>query len=267
MGSSGRDPERRRPDRPDAPPARRSPALLRSALVALGATSAGCTVSDGLEGRDRSAFFQNVRAVWSLRGEGGGSPASCEAAGPPARPRELLALELDFAHARADTDQGLDLDDQIRLDGTIFSGPGDLRADSDFYSGSLALRGGARLAPQVAIEGLGGIAWYRLDLEVRSGGIREGDVFDSAGPMLGVQFTYEPLPALALQARGTTGVGLGADSAGVLTGELGLALEAARGVRILGAWRWWSYDVIPEGVDSEIQLRLSGPAVGLEVRF
>ncbi|HKB17061.1 MAG TPA: hypothetical protein VKF62_13425, partial [Planctomycetota bacterium] len=195
------------------------------------------------------------------------SPASREAAAPAPRSRGLLALELDVAHGKADTEQDLGLGDEVEIGGTTFTGPGDLRVDSDLWFTTLALRGGGRPVPEVALEGLGGIAWHRAELEVHSGGERESEVLDSVGPMLGAQITYEPFAPLALHARGTTAVSLGQGIAAVLTGELGLALAATRRVRIFGAWRWWAYEFDAEGVESNVILRLSGPAVGLEVRF
>jgi hypothetical protein len=251
---------------PGAPPPRPIGLLLRSTLVALGATSPACVEPDDLQGRDRSTFFQGLRAVWDQRSEGVESPSSREGPRTPARSRGILAFELDVAHAKGDTDQDLDLDDEIEIGGTTFTGPGDLEADSDVTFTTLSFRGGRR-GPQVALEGLGGIAWHRVDLEVHSGGVREREVFDSVGPMLGAQITYEPLEPLALHARGTSAVSLGQGIATVLTGELGLALAATRRVRFFGAWRWWGYEFDPEGGDSDVRLKLSGPAVGLEVRF
>ncbi|HET6202244.1 MAG TPA: hypothetical protein VFI25_05510 [Planctomycetota bacterium] len=257
----------KRPPVPSVPPARRTGAVLRPALLLVLAASVGCSGPEDIEGRDRSALFQDLRAVWTMRGAGEERAESREGREPAPRSRGLLALELDLVHGKGDTDQDLGLGDRIEIGGTDFFGPANVRADSDFFTGSLAVRGGAQLAPEFAIEGLGGIAWYRLDLRVSGAGTREAETFDSVGPLLGAQFTYEPLRPIALHARGTAGLGLGSDVAEVLAGELGLAVPAARRARIFGGWRWWSYELNAGGGDSDVRLDLSGPTIGVELRF
>jgi hypothetical protein len=270
-GLEGRAAPRELPMKRAAPiflPLLRRDRVRRIAWALLLASPAGCRSSaEDIEGRDNRVFWPDFRAAWYFRGEGLEPAGEGETETGPRRSPRHVALELDLSQGNAETDQQIDAGDEIRLGNATIVGPARVKADSDLFAGSLAFRGGARVAPDVVLEGLAGLAWYRLDLEVSSGGISDSERFDSIGPLLGAQVTYEPLDRIALHARGTVVGGVGPDAAEATNGEAGVAFRFTRGARIFGGWRWRNLKIEGKGSDSDVRLELSGPTVGLEVRF
>lgn len=241
--------------------------LAARLLMTLPLCLASCRIQRDIEGTDRDAFGASFRAFWEVHPRAGGSGLEDEEGASRGAGKGHLGVELDVGYVAGDDDQGLAGNEFVQLGGTQFLGPATVDLDWTLLAGSIALRGGARVEDVLVVEGIGGLGLTRLHLEAEDGALSASETFSSVGPILGLQAGVEPLPWLGAFVRSTWTGGFVPDEASLGVTDLALTLKPAKRVVAFGGWRWWDYGAEGNSGDSDVELKLSGPMLGIELRF
>jgi hypothetical protein len=235
----------------------------RPGLVLGCALLAGCnTTSVDIESEDRNSFFPALRVSYPFFP----NPQQ-ESSSPAPRVSGRLALDADVSWGQGDASQALPVGENVNFDGVQFNGPTRVTQDYDLLVGTMNLRGGFGLRDLVFIEGLVGVGATRLDLTLESPLQRESDRSVSLGPGAGLRGTVAPLSWLEayVQIHGLIGFGEG-EVRTLETVEAALRIAPTSYIAIFAGWRWWDYEQERSG-ESDLELKLSGPLLGLQFTF
>jgi hypothetical protein len=208
---------------------------------------------EDIEGHDRDVFFPLLRTTVDL-------PQSYLA-------ESSLKAELDFIYGSGDSSQRIDTGEFIEFDSMTFDGPADIMADYDLYALSVSARVNLDMYMGMkGIEAIVGLGAQQLRLELQSAGISESDETLTVGPLLGLQYTFDPYSWLDLYARGSLTAGFGRNTTTLVLGEGGIAVSPFPHLALVGGWRWIGYGE-DLGNEAEVDLRLSGPMAGIHLDF
>ena len=218
--------------------------LVLAGLLLAGLMQTGCLDTE-VRGKSRDMVFPTIRGQFDLRRE----PVSI-------RPVQgVMGIEFEASGGS----------DDFRPESPAFR-----RAEFDLFDAHIAFRGGMELHRRFRVEGLAGIEYTDFDVEIdRVAGATVRDRSRGFGPLLGIQLSYELLPALDVYGRATTGIPF----ADRLTEqfELGFDFEVTSNLSVIGAYRWWNYEderlrfgLVPE---LAVDLDMQGLMIGLEVTF
>ncbi|MFQ5655087.1 MAG: hypothetical protein ACE5GW_10195, partial [Planctomycetota bacterium] len=154
----------------------------------------------------------------------------------------------------------------IRFQGTSFSGPGRVSADYELAVWSLSMRSGYMFAQAIALEGITGASFVSREMELESGvrSERDSDIF--IGPLIGIAASVRASSWLSFEAR-TTQMLATAPPMSLGTTEIGAEMIPSPNLAVFAGWRWWEYEEEGLNINSDIELQMSGPTLGLRVRF
>jgi hypothetical protein len=224
-----------------------SKALLLVALVYL---SAACSKTVDVEIEDESSFI-NLETSFPLPGE------------------NFNRLRLRGASVSGDFSQSIDSGERIDFDGNKFVlGPAEVDGDIDLTYFSMAVgwdrpEGTARDKP-LSSSFYVGIAQTRFDLELGNGvkTISESDNTNELYLQYGI---YKGLTdALDIGFSGALSLG-GEGSISEI--DLKLEYELNQHLSVAGGYRWFSYDYDSNDFDSDVEVEIHGPFLGLAIPF
>ena len=192
-------------------------------------------------------------------------------AAAPSDPHSGHGIELELTGASGSGNQTLGAGQKpVVLAGQTFNAPQQLKGDFDFKFAGIAYRWrnfyGSR---PVGIEALGGLGYVGLDLALSSPTQRANANLDSAGLVGAVGLIWRVRPATSLQTRYTV-YASGKTEAINSAARFDLFVSQALGghAAIKGGYSVWSLQSTHDnGVTSDVRVKFSGPALGLEVMF
>lgn len=243
--------------------------MIRLAML-LAVLLSGCAdlTTKRIEATDNSVFLPEARVSVDISPRGDN----------PAVPHTGHGIELGVTGGKGDDKQVTDAGDRpVVFGGRTFTSPVELRHEFDFRFASLAYRyrhffGGP--GGTFGIEGVGGLGYAELDLEVASATQRAQEKLGSGGIVLGVGLVWKFWPTTSLQSRLTvfgSGDDEGVSSASRL--DVYVVQSLGRHAAVRAGWASWGVRSVREDNEdntsgkSPINVRLSGPALGLEVMF
>jgi hypothetical protein len=223
--------------------------------LALLLATVGCA-SDytSLHGGDRT-FFPLAAASFELK------PPH------PDRASSTLALDVEAFATGGEDDLELAPGEHAVLDGRDFVGPAQADVEWNAIDVAVDLRSGIRFPWGGRLEGLLGIEGSQVDVELGNA----SEDFLEIGPVYGIQFSWEFVEHVALVGRwqeyfGVLGGWDDAFSGKVEHVRAGLECDAIPHVGLFAGWMWWLYRRVNDH-ESDVRLRLNGPAAGLRFRF
>jgi hypothetical protein len=186
---------------------------------------------------------------------------------PPTEPKNGYALEVAMSGARATDTQSIGAG-TVRIGEQAFAGPAELAHRADFRFQSVAVRWRAFLGSWAG-EIFGGLAHAGLDLRVSSSTQQASTSLGSNGVLIGYGILGVLRPGTSVQGRlslyGSTA------SEGVAQAEryeLSLVQALGRNIAARGGYsRWKIYADQRHADQSEVQLRLDGLLLGLDLHF
>ncbi len=238
-------------------------AALAAAVVALG--GCGTATTSDIKVNDNSTFLPNVRAAVTFAGD----PA------PGPRVHGSHAVEASFSGGSGSGTQNLDAGAlPVVFGGQRFTGPQELRYEFGVRYTQIAYR--YRLLfgrSNLGMEVQAGAGYASLQLRVRGRTQVAAEHLSNAGFAASLGGLWYMRPSTSLQVRYggfASGDSDGVSSLGRLEAYLvqGLGRHAA----VRAGWNWWQLrstrdDDSFAADKSPIILRISGPALGLEVLF
>ena len=234
---------------------------LCAALIACSLTGCYTVSTTAIDAHDSSVFIPSGRLTvdFSRQGE------------TPSEPHRGHALELAYSGASGSATQTLGSGQPpVNFGGQTFSPPQQLTHEFDFRFFEVAYRYRNFFGTgDLGIEALGGIANAHLDLAVSSPTRRASETLNSMGAVGGFGLIWRLRPTTSLQARYSVFVsGEKQDVTNVERLDLYLAQSLGRNVAVRGGLATWKVkSAREESNNSEINLRFSGPALGLELMF
>jgi len=245
------------------------PVVLRFAVLLAAAALAGCAgpTTSELNVTDRSTFIPSARVAVDIAGE----------SGPRSEPHSSHAIELGLSGGRGSDKQDLNSGDRpIVLGSQTFTAPQELRSEFDFRFVELAYRyrrffGSSRT---FGIEGLAGLAYADLGLTVSGATQRASERLGNGGIVVSVGGIWRFRPTTSLQARlAFFGSGKTEGITGANRFDVYVAQALGQHAALRAGFSSWALRSEREGEDnstsvkSPIQVRFSGPALGLELMF
>jgi hypothetical protein len=219
--------------------------LLSAVLVVL--SLVGCASSPpprtDVQASDGGVVVPVVRLSKSL----GASSAA------PSEAQDGVALEFSASRASGSDDQSLGGGAApVEYNGRLFAAPQTLQHDFDLavYDQSGRWRH---------------FAYAELDLAVSAPGARATGTETAFGPLLGAGLIWRLRPATSVHGRFTVYAGLDPDEAGRRF-ELALMQSLARNLSVRAGYAHSRFE-FEQGTASAIDVRLSGPMLGLELHF
>lgn len=214
---------------------------------------ASCTTTQvDLEGDDSSTVFPALRLAFPIDPDG----------------ENRASVEVRMSGAGGEDDQGVGAGTRVTWDGVDFVGPQAIELDWTLAAVDAVLRYALSSSDRGGFDLLAGLGASHLDLEVSAPGQDADDRTFALGPLLGARAWVAPAEPLKLYLEATFGAGFGDDALIERTAfEAGLEGRLARHVGLVGGWRAWTYDEERDDLSSDVELELSGPFVGLSIRF
>ena len=240
--------------------------LIAGLAVALVTGCADLTTNE-INIQDRGVFLPEVRASIDIspRGEA------------PAVPHTGHAVELNATGGSGEDDQNLGTgSNPVRFGGRTFAAPVALHHDFDFRFASIAYRyrhffGATRT---FGIEGMGGLGFAELDLTVSSPSASASEKMTSGGLVGAFGIIWKFRPTTSLHSR-LMFFGSGDEEGVSAASRLDVYVAQSLGSHFLvrAGWAAWGVHSAREfndnsgSVNSPINVRFSGPALGLELAF
>ena len=237
---------------------------LLAALAAL-AAFAGCAPLDLPSSeanlRNERVLMPTLRVAIPLGTEGERGP----------EPRSGAAFELSGAYARGSATQTLSGGSPILLGGAAFNPPASVGYEFGLthLQGAWRARGFFGESRTFGGELLFGFGFDQLSLDATSGALRASEDISRGGLVLGVGALWRPRPGTSLQARWTLFEGTSdfEDTHPSQRIELAAVQALGQNMALRAGWSWWQYRTGRGRERSAIDLRVSGPALGLDLLF
>jgi hypothetical protein len=232
--------------------------MLRLIPVLILTLLAGCA-NNRIEATDRSVFLPMGRISANLTGR----------QGTPSDPQGGHAIEFGVTGGSGDDTQGFTSGQSpIVFGGQTFNTPVELRHEFDFRYADVAWRwrkffgtGG------FGIETLAGVGYADLDLTTASTTQRANEKLSSWGAAGGFGIIWRFRPGTSLQSRiAVFGSGDDTGVSGASRLEAYIVQALGRNAAVRAGYAAWSIVSERENA-SDIHVRFSGPALGLDVLF
>jgi hypothetical protein len=231
----------------------------------VGAALCGCTSDrSDVSIRDSGVFIPSGRVSIDI------SPK----AAAPSDPHSGHGLEIELTGASGSGNQTLDAGQQpITFAGRTFLPPQQLKGDFDFRFANVAYRWRRFFGDgAVGIEALGGLGFAGLDLTLASTTQSAKAGLNSAGGVGGFGLIWRIRPGTSLQTRLTAFVSGKSDAVNNASRfELFASQALGRHAAIKAGYSAWEVNSNHNRFDfsdaSDIRVRFSGPALGLELMF
>lgn len=229
-----------------------------AALAACGPRQADPTT---IEARDSTMFQPVLRASVNFARE----PVA------PSNPQGGHGLELGYSRGRGSDSQTTRASEQpVVFGGQSFASPQDLRHDFDFRFADVSYRWRRFFGPHepVGFELLAGLGYAQLDLTVSSATQRAQETLDSTGAIGQFGGIWRLRPGTSVQGRLAwyfSGADDGVANAQRL--ELFLVQALGRNLALRGGYASWHVETDRGRGESNINMRFSGPALGLDLMF
>lgn len=187
----------------------------------------------------------------------------------PSEPQAGHALEIRFSGTRGEGSQTHGSGAPINIGQQDFNAPVTVAYDFEYTHAEAAYRW--RKVPRAGawgVEALAGAGFGSLGITATAPGQRAVDGRDSVGLTLGGGGFWRWRPGTSVQAR-LTGFWSG-DQGGVssvLRSEVYLVQALGRNIALRAGYAAWQVDSDSNGAASDIRLRFSGPALGLDLMF
>jgi hypothetical protein len=185
-----------------------------------------------------------------------------------------VAVELDL-HGAAGTDsQSLGASDVIDFGGVQITGPAQIEEEYRLLAGSLAMRVGLTDPSEHSkLWVLLGLSVQDFDLQVNTGAVSAEDNRRSIGPLLGAEGMSRALSWLDIYGRTTVAMGFSDAVTTLALFEAGGLVRPVPRVALTAGFRWQRYTQprpragFTGSDETRMDLRLHGPAVGLQIDF
>lgn len=243
------------------------PWMLPVVLVVL----AGCGSSSprDLDLSDDPVWIPTLRAAWTLSEAGQGEESEASDA------RVEFALEGDVSGAYGSDKLYLNAGEALTLNGTLFTGPANVQSDFDLWVVGATVRVGARFSGVISAVTILGVEADYFRIEIDGAGEHATETIFSLGPRAGLRLAGHPTKWLDLQVEGTMCYGVSSHwGTGRRGAEFAAIVRPWPSVGFLAGWRWWQYnanaydpDYVGGYDESDVEVKLSGPVVGLQVDF
>ena len=239
-----------------------------AALLFAAAAAAGCEARrQAIDASDRTVLFPAARGVFQ---------AQLDEPDKEGQFQGVAGGELSFDHADGEANSNFGPGDPVELHGVTVPAPVRVALDYNLERYSAAFRGGFWVAHSLGIEGLLGLESHVLSLKASSPTApSDSEHWFSLGPMVGGHFSLRPVGFLesmrwlTIYGRLTASYGFGeyGKDAGAQSAETGLELGPFYHLGGFAGWRWWSLDRERSSNDSEVDLGVNGPVVGLLIKL
>lgn len=234
--------------------------------VGVALLGACASTSDPIEGDDRGVLLPAVRGTWTLRSFDAARAAESAGGDAPAE----LRLDVELAFGSGSFDQRLRPGEQVQLDEVTFSGPATVAVEFDLHRALVDVRYATAERSGLRAEAFAGLGVSYLEVEARSGGVRDGDQQFALGPLVGAGASYRPAERWRLFLEASLGVAVaeGWEEVRLRTLELGALFAATPSLEVGAGWRDLRYRQERGSFgDSDLDLGLSGPLVSLRLHF
>jgi hypothetical protein len=185
-----------------------------------------------------------------------------------------VAVELDLHGAAGADSQSLGASEVIDFGGVQITGPAELNEDYRLLAGSLAVRFGLTDPWEHAgIRALVGVSVQDFDLQLRTGAASAEDNRRSIGPLVGAEGTLRAASWLDVYGRTTVALGFSDATTTLALFEAGGLVRPVSRVALTAGFRWQRYTQprpltqFTGSDDTRMDLKLHGPAIGLQVDF
>ena len=178
------------------------------------------------------------------------------------------AFELAVGRAAGKSMQTLYAGEGVQLRDNGLAGPRQIENEADIRIADAWLRLRTHAAGQeLGREVLIGLSLINADFTARSGATTLTDSWATQGLSLGMGFFYRPASSITLHARYSfTLTGRAIAQTHIHRLELAAVHPLGRNIAARAGYSWWAIDATPP-TGSEITVRLSGPALGLDLSF
>jgi len=234
---------------------------------------AGCaTQIVDVHAEDTGVLSTDLRVGWQPGAE---EPAVDAGAEPPTeRAGPRVSIEFDLTQSQHAEDQlSLPSGQGLLLGGTLFTGS-DITALFDITRMMLDARIASPSRRGFSIEGFVGFEYTSMNLQISDGGLFSGKSassdISSLGPAVGAALIWQPLHWLRCSTEGRVSAGLSSQASGVAQSsfDVGVGLYPWQSVGAYLGWRSQSYGASDSDYfSSDVNLKLSGPVLGLRIGF
>jgi hypothetical protein len=188
--------------------------------------------------------------------------------GEPSDPQTGHAIELGLTQGSGSSSQSLG-SNRVVWGSQTFTAPQQLRYEFDFTYVDVSYRyrhffGESRA---FGLEALGGLGYADLDFTVRSATQRASENLSSPGLALGVGGIWRLRPTTSLQGRLTATGGGGSGISNAKRIELYLVQALGRNAALRAGYSSWEVESDRGDGVSKLELKFSGPALGVDVMF
>ncbi|MEM7167622.1 MAG: hypothetical protein AAF581_19370 [Planctomycetota bacterium] len=180
------------------------------------------------------------------------------------------AVELDTVYAEGDSDFDVAAGESVQFNsGTVITGPANVDTEFDFFAVQVSVRGGFEVSNVLSLQGLFGVGGHHTRFQVENATVDRTQRLYSFGPHVGGRIGFTPVEWAELYGQVRTGGGAGESGydIDVRDFEAGLRVLPTKHIALVGGWRWLRYEADGHGGDSDIEIRLSGPMVMLQIVF
>jgi hypothetical protein len=210
------------------------------------------------EVEDHSVFLPSLRVVvpFSRQDRSGLEPQTGH------------ALEARLTRVDGSGSQNLGSGSPIVIGDATYNAPANLKYDFDLANAEVAYRY-RHLWRSGGVEGLVGIGYNRLRVAAAAPGLSSVYTDEALGPVLSVGGLWRLRPGTSVQGRVAAWYGnaFGGWYSDLLRAEIFYVQALGRNVALRAGYAAWQVDVDRDGKDSDIRLRFSGPALGLDLMF
>ena len=223
------------------------------------AAFSGCVSPGGIdiEGRDTTAFAPGFRMTWETESVDGDMAW-------------VGALDIDTTYLAGDDEATIGAGETIRFHtGPAIVGPTTVDTDFDFFQVQFSARGGFKLHNSLSMQGLVGLGGHHIRFEAENATVSNTQRLYSVGPHVGGRIAVHPADNIEVYGQARVGTAGGESGYDVEVGdfEAGVRVAPVEHIAFVGGWRWIRYEAEGHSGDSDIEIRLSGPMLMLQILF
>ena len=155
----------------------------------------------------------------------------------------------------------------VKLEGRTFTPPVELQNEFDFRYGEVAWR--FRIFPEggrLGLELLAGLGYGNLDVSVATPALRAAESYSAGALVAGGGMLVKLWPSAALHARFMYSEFLSTDIDNAQRFELMLAQQLGQNFGVRAGYAAWKVER-ERSTGSDVQVRFSGPALGIDLLF
>jgi hypothetical protein len=182
-----------------------------------------------------------------------------------------ITVDGEVAYQAAADRQNVAAGRQVSLDGTTIAGPTNIRSRARLIDTTANARTGFSVADLFRLEALGGFEILATETALSGAGLQTTDRRTFGGVFAGVRAGLRPHEMIEFYGLGSLGFLASAKGDGaslrVTKLEVGARIMPVEYLGLFAGYRWSDYWQDRDHDESDVDLELYGPVLGLELRF